>query len=115
MEVSKETWETAKLRNKINLTFWVVYLAKKDGKALRQNDHIIIDYFLDHPTEVQNGIFRKDWEDIQKYIKRAVPINYLVVWEFFLSQKPKEQIINTRLMLLMEGWNNNGTPSRILL
>ena len=23
IEVSKETWETAKLRNKINLTFWV--------------------------------------------------------------------------------------------
>lgn len=37
MEVAKETWETAKLRNKITLTFWVVYLAKKYGKALNQN------------------------------------------------------------------------------
>ena len=24
-EVAKETWETAKIRSKINLTFWVVY------------------------------------------------------------------------------------------
>ena len=68
MEVSQETWETAKLRNKINLTFWVVYLAKKDGVSLHQNDYVIVDYFLDHPTDVQNGIFKKDWEDIQKYI-----------------------------------------------
>ena len=68
MEVSQETWETAKLRNKINLTFWVAYLAKKDGKPLQQNDYVIVDYFLDHPTDVQNGIFRKDWEDIRKYI-----------------------------------------------
>lgn len=68
MEVSQETWETAKLRNKINLTFWVVYLAKKNGVSLHQNDYVIVDYFLDHPTDVQNGIFKKDWEDIQKYI-----------------------------------------------
>ena len=68
MEVPQETWETAKLRNKINLTFWVVYLAKKDGKALQQDEYVIVDYFLDHPTDVQNGIFKKDWEEIQKFI-----------------------------------------------
>lgn len=68
VEVAKETWETAKLRGKIALTFWVVYLAKKDGKALNQNDYIIVDYFVDHPNDIQNGIFRKDWESIQNYI-----------------------------------------------
>lgn len=69
MEVAKETWETAKLRGKIALTFWVVYLAKKDGKSLNQNDYIIVDYFLDHPSDFQNGKFKKDWEEIQEYIK----------------------------------------------
>lgn len=68
MEVAKETWDTAKLRNKINLTFWVVYLAKQGGKTLAQDNYVIVDYFLDHPTDIQNGIFRKDWEEIQQYI-----------------------------------------------
>lgn len=68
MEVSQETWETAKLRKKINLTFWVVYLAKKNGIPLNQDDYVIVDYFLDHPSDVQNSVFKKDWEDIQKYI-----------------------------------------------
>ncbi len=69
MEVAKETWETAKLRGKIAFTFWVVYLAKKDGKSLNQNDYVIVDYFLDHPNDVQNGVFKKDWEEIQEYIR----------------------------------------------
>ena len=69
IEVAQETWETAKLRGKIALTFWVVYLAKKDGRALNQNDYVIVDYFLDHPDDVQNGIFKNDWEEIQNYIK----------------------------------------------
>ncbi len=69
MEVAKETWETAKLRNKITLTFWVVYLAKKDGRALNQNEYVIVDYFLDHPNDFQNSVFKKDWEEIQKYIQ----------------------------------------------
>jgi DNA mismatch repair endonuclease MutH len=71
MEVAKETWETAKLRGKIALTFWVVYLAKKNGKALNQNDYVIVDYFLDHPSDVQNGVFKTDWEEIQSYIKEG--------------------------------------------
>ncbi|SDH43418.1 DNA mismatch repair protein MutH [Prevotella communis] len=71
MEVAKETWETAKLRGKIALTFWVVYLAKKDGKALSQNDYVIVDYFLDHPSDFQNGVFKTDWEEIQSYIKEG--------------------------------------------
>ena len=70
-EVAKETWETAKLRSKINLTVWVVYLAKVDGKPKQQDDYVIVDYFLDHPSDVQNGVFKTDWEEIQAYIKRG--------------------------------------------
>ena len=69
VEVSKETWETAKLRGKIALTFWVVYLAQKNGKSLNQNEYVIIDYFLDHPTDLQNGIFKKDGIDYNFYYK----------------------------------------------
>lgn len=71
-EVANETWETAKLRRKIILTFWVVYLAKKDGKKLQQDDYIILDYFLDRPTEVQNLVFKKDWNDIRDFIVKGL-------------------------------------------
>lgn len=70
-EVAKETWETAKLRSKINLTFWVVYLAKDNGIVKPQDDYVIVDYFLDHPSDIQNGVFKTDWEEIQAYIKRG--------------------------------------------
>lgn len=70
-EVAKETWETAKIRSKINLTFWVVYLAKVNGVAQHQDDYVIVDYFLDHPSDLQNAVFKKDWEEIQSYIKRG--------------------------------------------
>lgn len=70
-EVAKETWETAKIRSKINLTFWVVYLAKVDGKLKQQDDYVIVDYFLDHPSDIQNAVFKTDWEEIQSYIRRG--------------------------------------------
>lgn len=70
-EVAKETWETAKIRSKINLTFWVVYLAKENGKSKPQDDYVIVDYFLDYPSDVTNGVFKTDWEEIQSYIKRG--------------------------------------------
>lgn len=70
-QVAEEVWETAKLRTKINITFWVVYLAKENGKALNQDDYVIVDYFLDHPTAIQLEVFKKDWEEIQKYIIRG--------------------------------------------
>lgn len=70
-EVAKETWETAKIRSKINLTFWVVYLAKENSKSKPQDDYVIVDYFLDHPSDVTNGVFKTDWEEIQTYIKRG--------------------------------------------
>ena len=67
-EVAQETWDNAKLRKKINLTFWVVYLAKENGSTLNQEDYKIIDYFLDHPDSSKMDIFKNDWELIQKYI-----------------------------------------------
>lgn len=70
-QVAQETWKTAKLRTKINITFWVVYLAKEYGKKLNQDDYVIIDYFLDHPNPAQLTVFKKDWEEIQTYILRG--------------------------------------------
>ena len=70
-EVAKETWETAKIRTKINLTFWVVYLAKENSKTKPQDDYVIVDYFLDHPSDSQKEVFKADWEEIQSYIIRG--------------------------------------------
>lgn len=67
-EVANEQWETAKVRKKINLTFWIVYLAKENSKSLNQDDYKIVDYFIDHPSEDKIGIFKKDWEEIQRFI-----------------------------------------------
>lgn len=71
-EVIGEQWETAKIRKKITLTFWIVYLAKKGSVSLHQNDYKIIDYFVDHPNEDKLVTFKKDWELIQDYIKRGL-------------------------------------------
>ncbi|PWK29031.1 DNA mismatch repair endonuclease MutH [Arcicella aurantiaca] len=67
-EVANEKWETAKIRKKITLTFWIVYLAKENSKSLNQDDYKIIDYFIDHPNEYKLQIFQRDWEAIQSYI-----------------------------------------------
>lgn len=71
IEVASEVWENAKLRNKISLTFWVVYLAKELGKKLSQDDYVIIDYYLDHPNNIQNAVFKEDWEEIRDYIVKG--------------------------------------------
>lgn len=71
-EVANETWETAKVRRKISLTFWIVYLAKVNGKPLHQNDYTIVDYFLDAPNDITNGVFKKDWEEIQDFIIKGL-------------------------------------------
>lgn len=67
-QVADEKWETAKIRKKIDLTFWIIYLAKENSKSLHQNDYKIIDYFIDHPNENKLTIFKEDWEAIQDYI-----------------------------------------------
>jgi DNA mismatch repair endonuclease MutH len=71
-EVVDETWDTAKIRKKITLTFWIVYLAKEKGKTLNQDDYVILDYFLDHPNDTHISIFKKDWENIQDFIIKGL-------------------------------------------
>lgn len=88
-EVAKETWETAKIRSKINLTFWVVYLAKVNGISKQQDDYVIVDYFLDHPTDIQNAVFKTDWEEIQSYIKRGDADKLSCSMGIFLEPKTK--------------------------
>lgn len=72
IDVAKEKWETANVRKKITLTFWIVYLAKEKGKSLNQDDYLILDYFLDHPNDTHISIFKKDWENIQDFIIRGL-------------------------------------------
>ncbi len=71
-EVVNEKWESAKLRKKISLTFWVVYLAKENNVALHQDEYRIVDYFVDHPNENKISVFKKDWELIQDFIKKGL-------------------------------------------
>jgi len=71
-EVAKETWKNAKIKKKITLTFWVVYLAKENSKSLNQDDYKIVDYFVDHPDSSKTEIFKKDWEDIRDYIIKGL-------------------------------------------
>jgi len=71
-EIADETWKNAKIRKKITLTFWVVYLAKENSKPLNQNDYKIVDCFLDHPDSFKLETFKKDWEDIQSHIIKGL-------------------------------------------
>lgn len=72
LEVANENWNNAKIRKKIKLTFWVVYLAQENGKRLKQDDYKIIDCYLDNPNEQVNSIFKKDWEDIRECIIKGL-------------------------------------------
>lgn len=71
-EVASETWDNAKVRKKISLTFWVVYLAKENSKTLHQDDYKIVDYYVDYPNEDKISVFKQDWELIQNYIKNGL-------------------------------------------
>ena len=88
-EVATEKWETAKIRKKINLTFWVVYLAKANGKKLHQDDYKIIDYFVDHPNDSKLTIFQKDWEDIKDYIVNGLADKLSSSMGIFIEPKTK--------------------------
>lgn len=71
MKVAEETRETTELRDKIDIVFRIVYgVAKKNWKNPPQDEYIILDYFLDHPTESTMWIFKQDRELIQSYIIR---------------------------------------------
>lgn len=71
MDVAKETWETAKIRDKIETIFWIVYGVPRNPetkKNLSQDNYILLDWFIDVPNDGKQLIFRTDWELIQKYI-----------------------------------------------
>jgi len=88
-EVANENWENAKLRKKIALTFWIVYLAKENSISLDQNDYKIIDYFVDHPDLSKMEIFRKDWEDIRVYIINGLSDKLSCSMGTFIEPKTK--------------------------
>ncbi|MFN4145025.1 MAG: MutH/Sau3AI family endonuclease [Runella sp.] len=71
-EVAEEKWDTAKLRKKIALSFWVVYLAKENSIPLSQDEYKIIDYFVDHPNDSKMVVFKDDWELIQSFIVKGL-------------------------------------------
>jgi DNA mismatch repair endonuclease MutH len=74
MEVAKETWETAKIRNKIETIFWIAYGVPRDNKTkknLEQSQYILLDWFIDTPKEENISIFKNDWELIQSYILKG--------------------------------------------
>lgn len=69
MKVAQETRETAEIKDKIKIIFWIVYwVEKKNGKNVSQDNYIVLDYFLDHPDDQTTIIFKEDWEEIQSYI-----------------------------------------------
>lgn len=74
MDVATETWETAKIRDKIETIFWIVYGVPRDKKTkqnLSQDNYILSDWFIDVPNQDKQTIFKKDWELIQSYIVRG--------------------------------------------
>ena len=73
-KVAKETWETAKIRNKIETIFWIVYGVPRDKKTHKnksQDNYILLDWFIDVPDGNKQIIFKRDWEMIQSYIVRG--------------------------------------------
>lgn len=71
LEVAKEVWETAKIRDKIETVFWIVYGVSRDPKTKinsSQDNYILLDWFIDVPDTSKQEIFRRDWELIQRYI-----------------------------------------------
>ncbi|HNU95807.1 MAG TPA: MutH/Sau3AI family endonuclease [Candidatus Magasanikbacteria bacterium] len=71
VDVAKETWENAKIRDKIETIFWIVYGVPKNIETKKnesQDKYILLDWFIDVPDEEKQKIFKQDWELIQSYI-----------------------------------------------
>ncbi|MDD2656236.1 MAG: MutH/Sau3AI family endonuclease [Patescibacteria group bacterium] len=74
LEVAKETWETTKVRDKIETIFWIVYGVPRDPKTkknLSQDNYVLLDWFIDVPDTKKQEIFKKDWELIHSYIVKG--------------------------------------------
>jgi len=71
LEVAKETWETAKIRDKIETIFWIAYGVPKNLETKKnesQDKYILLDWFIDVPDKEKQKVFKEDWEFIQSYI-----------------------------------------------
>lgn len=71
MEVAKETWETAKIRDKIETIFWIVYGVPKNSQTKKnesQDKYVLLDWFIDVPDTEKQKVFKEDWQQIQSYI-----------------------------------------------
>lgn len=74
VDVAKETWGTAKIRDKIETIFWIVYGVPKNIETKKnesQDKYILLDWFIDVPDEEKQHIFKQDWELIQSYIVKG--------------------------------------------
>ncbi len=72
VRLAQEKWECAEIRDKIETIFWIAYgVAKKNGKNVSQDQYVILDWFIDVPSDQVQKIFRKDWEAIQAYVIRG--------------------------------------------
>jgi len=75
LKVAMETWNTAKIRDKIETIFWIVYGVPRDPetkKNLTQDNYVILDWFIDVPDTNKQEIFKKDWELIHDYIVKGM-------------------------------------------
>lgn len=73
-EVAKETWENAKIRDKIETIFWIAYGVPKNKKTKKnesQDKYILLDWFIDVPDKQKQGVFKQDWELIKSYIVKG--------------------------------------------
>jgi DNA mismatch repair endonuclease MutH len=92
MEVAKETWETAKIREKIETIFWVLYGVPKNSRTKKnysQDSYILLDWFIDVPNNEKQEIFKKDWETIQSYIVRGDGDNLSCSMGTYIEPKTK--------------------------
>lgn len=72
IKLAQEKWETASIREKIETIFWIAYGVKKEnGKFVNQECYVILDWFIDVPTEGVQQIFKKDWEFIRDHVKEG--------------------------------------------
>ena len=69
VKLVKEKWESAEIRQKIETIFWIAYgVAKENGKNVSQDKYVILDWFIDVPSQETQGVFKKDWELIKAFI-----------------------------------------------
>ena len=84
MEVARETWETAKIRDKIETIFWIVYGVPRDEetkKNLGQENYVIIDWLLMY-LMVKNKLFsRRIGSGFNHILFVEMVINYHARWE----------------------------------